>query len=415
MTEVIRSETNSPTNSAPINIPKDTGPATEVPCPIGGPPDTMIPQSNVLMQNSNLQIEITPCDPEFNLDGGIQLFICKPNMGDYKKVLSEHGFQLSAEHGDCVTLNVQSESLPSDTFTNDYGESFLNQMLDVGGAAFGEIAQIFNAKTATEGMGKFGKGIQGGSGVMGSIGNYLGGAMEEGAKKTDQWIKDKKGEKSILGTMAGAANELLAGSRVDFPNIWKNSSYSPTFSCTCRLYNPSPGDDDATKKYIIAPLAAILALGLPRMKDSDSFGYQWPFMCKVKCKGVFEIKAGAIQNITVVKGGDAQSIAYNQRLGIIDVRLDFINLHGVLVTTPATSVIENRPTLKGYLDNLFDSYELEKIDKGDGSLARGILTAISAAQFIGNAIESNAGSSSIPRVPADKIAKEAALKILKPF
>lgn len=415
MAPVTKTTTGAPVIAPATSLPNDTGPATEVPAIIGGPPDNMIPQSNVLMKNSNLKIEITPCDPEFNLDGGVQLFICKPNMGDYKKVLSEHGFQLSAESTDCVTLNVQAESLPSDTFTNDYGESFLNQILDVGGAAFGEIAQLMNAKTGTEGLQKFSNAIQGGEGMLGSIGNMIGKTLSKGATGADNWIAKNQGAKNLLGTMAGAANELIAGARVDFPNIWKNSSYSPTFSCTCRLYNPSPGDFEMTQKYIIAPLAAILALSLPRMKNQNSFGYQWPFMCKVKCRGVFEIKAGAIQNVTVIKGGESQSVAYNQRLGLVDVRLDFINLHSVLVATPSTEIIEHRPTLRGYLDNLQDSKGLEEIDKGDGSLARGILTAVSAAQFVANAIESNAGASAIPRVPAGEIAKNAALKILKPF
>ena len=122
-----------------------------------------------------------------------------------------------------------------------------------------------------------------------------------------------------------------------------------------RLYNPNPGSKEATKEFILGPLAAILTLALPQAKGTDF--YSWPFFCEVTCPGLFKIPMGAITNVSITKGGDSGLIAFNQRVEMVDVKIDFVNLFNTLVISDVGEY--TRPTLKGYLNNMIDSKTVE--------------------------------------------------------
>jgi hypothetical protein len=170
-----------------------------------------------------------------------------------------------------------------------------------------------------------------------------------------------------MGKTMGA---ILAGARLDFPYVWKNSSYTPTYNFTIRLYNPNPKSKWATRKYIIGPLAALLLLALP-ITDEGSV-YRWPFIHKIVCPGIFELKAACISNITVVKGGDQNQIGFNQRLAMVDVRFEIGSLYrSVLAGKDTKEMDEKRPTLTNYLKNLEDENTI-KGTKDPRDSARGL-------------------------------------------
>jgi hypothetical protein len=187
-----------------------------------------------------------------------------------------------------------------------------------------------------------------------------------GGAELNDWINSKastkgKGVSGLVGTMAAGMNKLLAGSRIDFPMIWKSHSYSQTFTCTVRLYNPDPGNDKATRDYILAPLAGLMTLAMPRVTTEDAgfITYDYPFFHKIDCPGLFHIPSGAIQSMTVVKGGDQGLVGFNQRVAIVDVRIDFVNLFSSMINS--TDGSDSRPTVKSYLNNLSGKKELEDI------------------------------------------------------
>lgn len=328
-----------------------------VPDEIGGPPYSSggnVVDSINLLKKGRLMIDIEPCKP--NMEQGLTLFRLEPCWLEYVTKLAECGYfpggmQMIRQ---CITLACQAESFPSETFQNDYGEHFLSQIADVGASALGQIAQISGSDSLTQtGQvvgGKIAEAGKGMDGAMSSMLQSLGSGLSNVSGATRNKINQLKQQKGVAGEIGGIMDRLLAGARIDFPMLWKNSSYSPTFSCSVRLYNPNPASNHDTEKYIVAPLAAILTLALPR--SADDFSYQWPFFCKVNCKGLFKIHAGAITNITVTKGGDQGSVHLNQRVGIVDVRIDFINLHNTILLSKQGA--EVRPTLKGYLDNMLD-------------------------------------------------------------
>lgn len=330
---------------------------------IGMPPSTGsdIDVTQNLIHNSSLMLKITPCEAKF--ETGMSLFRLDPVWAKYRKLLNQHKFSPDASHdsSQCISVAVQADSFPTDTFTNEYGEHFLNKLTDVASSAFGEISQMMGKKHGTEAVIELGRGVkdlggmiaEGAGGGIETAGNFL-----KGLKGTMQNSKSE----TIKG-MAEMADRLIAGARIDFPMVWKNSSYSPTFSFNIRLWNPNPGNDNSTNKYIIGPLAALLLLALPQTTEeqTDSSSYNWPFFCKVVCPGIFRIHAGAITNISVTKGGEGGQIAFNQRVGMVDVRIDFINLHNSLIVSNFGH--HSRPTLQGYLDNLRDSEKVKTLYK----------------------------------------------------
>lgn len=344
--------TASPANIKPSNF--DT-----LPDIIGGPPSegTGITPTDHLITNSGLSVTIYPCKTE--MQNGLSLFTLNSQIGweHYRKLLEQTNFQPSAlqDQTKGITIICQADSFPSDSFQNEYGESFLNQITDVASGGFGQLAQMFGKEKAIDSIIEIGKLSKDPN--FGLVGNALGGGLIGVGEGANETLKKWQSEGGIKGTIASTMNKLLAGARIDFPMIWKGSTYSPSFSCNVKLYNPNPASVESTKKYIVAPLAAILTIGLPQSVDDNAYNY--PLFCKVDCPGLFKIHAGAISNITVTKGGDSASVAYNQRVGIIDVRIDFINLHSNLLLSGKGSEI--RPTLKGYLDNLLDGTTTESI------------------------------------------------------
>lgn len=324
---------------------------------IGGPPTpgtNVIPTENMML-NSSLQIKIYPCKPK--MQSGLSLFILDSQNGwdHYVELLNQINYTPSElqkeQHG--ITVLCQAESFPTDSFQNEYGESFLNQITDVAAGGFGQLAQMFGKEDAIQSGNAIAKLLKEYGGISSAVGNAIGSASTGAENLVNKW----KQEGGLKGSTADLMSKLLAGARIDFPMIWKGSSYNPTFSCTVKLYNPSPGSRKMTEQYIVAPLAALLTLALPQSVDDNAYNY--PLFCRVSCPGLFKIQAGAISNITVTKGGEAGLVGFNQRLAMVDVRIDFINLHSTLILSKSGT--ETRPTLKGYLENLKDEVEVEPI------------------------------------------------------
>jgi hypothetical protein len=126
------------------------------------------------------------------------------------------------------------------------------------------------------------------------------------------------------------------------------------------LYNPNPSSLEATKRWIIGPLAILLCLAIPRSDDGET--YNWPFFHRIRSEGIFDLNPAVITNLTIIKGGDQQSIAWNQRLGIVDVRLDIGSLYTSMVTEEKGMIGDRRPTVRNYLEAL----KGEKWNSGEG-------------------------------------------------
>ncbi len=306
----------------------------------GLPPWNIEPRTNEMMLNSMPVAEIIPSEPQFEF--GMDLFRLRGDWDTYASLLKSYGFEF--EPGvKSVKVAFLADSFPTDTFQNEYGENFLQKLTSGVSEGAASLAQIMGVKS---GQAAFNK-LQGALESSGVAGKMIGGAMGKGADMIEKFLKAAPGGGAV-SRFAGVAGKLLAGARIDFPQVWKTSSFTPSYTMTVRLYNPDPRSDFSTQKYIIGPLAAIMLLGLPRSVDGGM--YNWPFLHKIRAVGLYDLDPAFIGSITVVKGGDQQQISYNQRLGMVDVRIDFGSLYSSLIA--GRNITAGRPTLKKYIDAL---------------------------------------------------------------
>lgn len=319
---------------------------------IGMPPSNpgsgdQMPTDDVMKESMPI-VYVEPGEPEFEL--GFNVFRRKNTLTKFMKQLSnDYGVQLDETiHGKGIKIAYIADSFPTDTFQNEYGENFLESMTNVVSSGAADLVQMTGATSATKAISQIGAGFKEGGGVINeTIGGILG-AVGKGAEGVMGGLK----KIPYIGNQANTVDKLLAGQRIDMPMVWKGSAFQPSYTMTIRLYNPDPGRVESTSKYIVAPLAALLLLGLPQV-DEGSATYRWPYLHRFRSPGIYDIEPAYISSITVVKGGDQQQIAYTQRLGIVDVRIDFSSLYSSLVASKDTSL--NRPTLKTYLDTLIET------------------------------------------------------------
>ena len=317
--------------------------ATKLPDIIGLPPDSSLAVEKNEIFNTMPVAEIYPCEQNFTT--GAATFQLK--LSDkYFELLEDHGF--SSTHNNSIKVAFLADSFPTDNFQNNYSESFLQNISSGISQGASTLMQTMGARTGTEGFNKL---MDASGTLMHEIGfdsasKFLSGAKNT-ANKIAKSLSNHANDSGPLGRVASSLNTVLGGSRFDFPMIWTDSSFQPSYTMTVRLYNPNPADEKTTYKYIIGPIAALLLLGIPISVDNTGSTYSYPFLHKIKCAGIYFLNPCFISNISIIKGGDQQQIAFNQRLGIVDVRIDFGSLFSSLLATKEWNY--NRPTLKSYL------------------------------------------------------------------
>ena len=322
--------------------------------PPGQPFDQTIGnRTNTVVKNSMPIVKIYPGIPSFTKGQTIYRRKDYFESGNkdqlsYKELLNAHGFELGTVHNKCLTLAYQADSFPTDTFSNEYGENFLQSITNVASTAAASISQMFGVRSAGEAMKK----ITGAAKKQGGFLEKAGLKTEEGARIGEKFLRSIP---IAGGGGVDVVSSMLAGGRLDFPMVWKSSNFQPSYSLTVRLYNPNPGSKESTEKYISGPIAAIMLLGIPISTDTITFN--WPFIHRIWSPGIYDLDPAFISNITIIKGGDQQQISYEQRLGIVDVRIDFGSLFSSLLATKGDP--RTRPTLKRYIEGIsgIDSYK----------------------------------------------------------
>lgn len=322
---------------------------------IGLPPADHLPQTNDLMKDTMPIAKIYPGIPSFTK--GLALFSRKSvfdipsgKIRSYKQTLQNLGFNLAQPTSDkCLMVAYVADNFPTDSFTNQYGESFLERFTGVASEGLSGIHQILGAQTLHQGVENLAKALEEVGGIAGMAGQAIK-TGEKGLAKLGSALNKITGNHVNPQMIQG----LMAGGRIDFPMIWKSSSFQPSYTMTIRLYNPDPASETATKKYIIGPLACLLSLAIPM--SQDGIIYTWPYIHRIVSQGIYDIDPAFISNITVIKGGDQQHITYSQRLGMVDVRIDFGSLFGSILSAP--NINKTRPTLKSYLDALLPAKKI---------------------------------------------------------
>jgi len=322
---------------------------TALPDVLGLPPSN--PETDSILKSAFPVMEIIPSSSS---SFSQNLYDLTPDVETYKSLLNKHGFSMN---GNSLKVAFIVDNFPTDTFSNFYAESFLGSGLQVLSDEASQILQMMNARSGTEAAGKILRGISAVgkatgapwlSNVAASVGNFGG----EVAQKFKEITGNLGDFGSFLQKTATMANRALGGGRIDLPQIWKNSGFSPSYTITIRLFNPNPGSAEVTRKYIVGPICAILLLALPRTADEKGVFYTWPFFQQIRVPGLLNLPQAYIGNITVIKGGDQQIISYKQNLAMCDIRIEFGCLFDTMVTTDSGNKTTGRPSLKEYIEEL---------------------------------------------------------------
>lgn len=225
--------------------------------------------NNEMILNSMPVLEITPGEPNFSF--GLTLFTINTLEGwtNYKSILENHGFSVTKKP---LKFAFIADNFPTDTFTNEYTETFLQKFTDVASSGLSQMVQMSGKANAVEAVETYGKiGTQAAKDIGGNLGGVLetiSSGAQKGAAGLQKFIdKSKAGDTAtsrLIGGGMDLVSKMLAGHRIDFPQIWSNSGYSPSYSVTIRLYNPNPGNRESTFKYIAGPLCVLLCLTVPR-------------------------------------------------------------------------------------------------------------------------------------------------------
>jgi hypothetical protein len=333
---------------------------TDLPAIFGMPPDNLLPETRRKQLDSMPTCHFYPSQPVFKF--GLDLFFLKScwkesNNSDpsYIDLLNSHGLSTPNSAGKGIQVAYLADNFPTDTFTNEYGENFLQGVGDVASSTAAQINQIFGIKDAREGIKKLAYAAASALPTgfnLPLIGNIpVRGAAESfvtGAGKLISNLVNAAG----LNTGVGYLGRLAAGARLDFPMVWKSAGFQPSYSLTIRLYNPNPRSIESTKKYIVGPIVALMLLGVPITQDGAT--YSWPYLHKIVSPGIFELNPGFISNITVIKGGDQQQISQQQHLAMADVRIDIGSLYSTMVAGKNTDA-RTRPTVRKYMDTMLQA------------------------------------------------------------
>jgi len=327
----------------------------------GMPPSNLIPETNSMIKNSMPIAKIYPGIPSFR--EGLDLFTRVPAFNApgghpdhstlpsstlyYHELLKSHGYSIGNQKT-WVEVAFLADSFPTDSFSNEYGDNFLQKFTDVASEGAASLAQIAGGRSLSEGYGNYAKVLAAKGGVAGGFG--------KGMIKAADVARDLFSSMgSPGGSMVHTVDKLMAGQRIDFPMVWKSSGFQPSYTMTIRLYNPAPGSVATTKKYIIGPIAALMLLGVPLSDDGNT--YSWPFIHRIVADGIYDLDPAFISNITIVKGGDQQQISQRQSMGIVDVRIDFGSLYGSMLAS-SQDIVKSRPTLRKYLKGMETTKEI---------------------------------------------------------
>jgi len=116
-------------------------------------------------------------------------------------------------------------------------------------------------------------------------------------------IDDTMGGANIFSNILNKAQTILAGGRLVFPEIWTNSEFGRSYSCSMKLVSPA-GDPLSVYLNILVPIYHLLGMCLPR--ESMSQAYFSPFLLRCYYKGLFHIDMGIMTGLSVTKGSEAE-------------------------------------------------------------------------------------------------------------
>lgn len=257
------------------------------------------------------------------------------NIGDIMWQETNDISKLYSYHGG-VGFYLNSETQLSENFSNESTQSKLGGML--------------NGLSSTAKEIQFLTGI---SGVGADI--FLSGGMAEDPSNTKSLVDVSKlgSFGDFMGMLANGTKTIFNGGKLEFPELWEDSSYSSNYNISLKLISP---DYDKVSWFINigVPLMHLIALACPRQVDPN--GYVSPFLCRAFYKGFFNIDMGLL-SLSVQRGTEG-GWTVDGLPTVIEISLEIKDLynnmsisHSLLKTGESVGALDNMAMMT-YLANM---------------------------------------------------------------
>ena len=157
-----------------------------------------------------------------------------------------------------------------------------------------------------------------------------------GSNPTDQneILRAYENSSGAVNALLNGIHNTLAGSKMLFPELWQDSSFSRDYNVTIKLDSP---DNDRLSLYlnIIVPLIHLIAFAAPRFMGPTT--YASPFLVRAYYQGFFNINMGIITSLNINRGAEGAWTLDNIPT-VVEVQFTIHDLFATNITiTPETA------------------------------------------------------------------------------
>lgn len=230
-----------------------------------------------------------------------------------------------------VRFCVDPTSGFTENYNNETGTSMLKGAFDNGSDVLKEVSFIINSGGAGENADGFKELI---NSATDSLSNALNG----------------NNVTSILSRLLNLTGNVIKGSNVIMPDIYKSSSRPTSYQFTVHLKAPY-GNKLGIYMDNLVPLMHLVCLAIPKQSTANT--YDSPFLVKAFMDGVCNINLGMITDLQVNKTVSEQSWTVDGMPNEIDVTFTITDLYSDLTMSPQENPILflNNTSLIEYLAN----------------------------------------------------------------
>jgi len=219
----------------------------------------------------------------------------------------------------------------SESFSNSFGDSQIANVSKTMSDAAKEMQFLFGANSMKEtGAGKLSSGL---TDTVNGIIQTLGGSTVD----------------NVSGELNNGVQSALSGMNMAYPQIWKDSSFSRSYSMTFEFYSPY-GNPDSIFGNVYVPFLSLLALAAPRQFQTSSYGS--PFLCRVDCPGFFTSDLAVITSIDWKKGGQDNLWSKDGLPLAMTVSVSVADLFPIMFASKDYQQLAHNTGLHGFLNNM---------------------------------------------------------------
>ena len=139
--------------------------------------------------------------------------------------------------------------------------------------------------------------------VLGTAGAMGGETASDAVKGMKPAASDGGGD--VIQGIVDKCKAIMTGGRLVFPQIWADSNFSRSYSCSLKLVSPS-GDKLSVFLNIIVPIFHILGFTVARQTNQGGQTYESPFLVRAYYKGMFNVDMGIVESLNITKGTEGE-------------------------------------------------------------------------------------------------------------